>query len=376
MSVSIDCHNARRGIFLQNTTDSRLESCRISDVRIDGGDGIRLHFGCKRITVAHCQISCSADVPYGTYRKGLHGIRVVGETTSPTASLVETGQLSRPVVSTLNNRILNNLVVGGTHGIEVFGASGVHIEENQCRGQSHRNIICSPTASHVHIEKNELHECGSSGIHCALGTTDVVIRRNKVLSSSVLSHNDGAAIQMYIGCARILVEENDIQGNFTYGMHGSFSTEDCRWVRNKVKLAGGLGLAALSVESDWTTSVSTTRRFTRLRYYKGLPQAVLPTRSFQLIENDVAGGRCGVSLTQINKSALREVHIHRNVLRINPSITSPIVLACIEDTPFSLSDISFGQNQASVSDGIGAYLFTRGQDHFAHFSAASRVAGN
>jgi hypothetical protein len=372
IEVSIDCGPTRRGMFFQHVIDSRIERSRITNLSVDGGDGVRIHFGCKRIEVIGCHIACAKDVPYGTYRQGLHGIRVVGETASPTAGFLEHGEFSSPNVTTRTHHIANNVVLDGTHGIEIFGASDVRVTGNKCIGQSHRNVICSPSAKGVQIEENDLQECGSSGIHCAFGSTDILILRNKIRSSSVLEGNDASAIQMYMGCKRVVAQENDVEGNFTYGIHGSFATTDCRWIGNKVRFHGGLALAGLSIESDWTVLPTAQRRFTRPRRSPALRRAAQPTRAFELADNNVSGPVCGISLAQIYDALLDSIAIHRNTIRLARE-KSERILACVEDKSGTLENISFSDNYSDTLEQDDAYLLTRGRSHFATYRPTKAI---
>lgn len=332
LSVNIDAASiARRGVFCTGLVESQIVDCQIVNLTHNDGDGIRISFPASRNNVIARNNVTLADVVNGTHPDGLRGIHIVGETASPAGGIDQTGSPVRVTNSVTGHQVLDNKVTGGTHGIAFFGSQDIEVRNNECRGQSARNIIASPSVERGEIVANRCLEAGSSGIHLADGTRMIKVHDNLVSSlRSGLTDDDDAAIQAYVGCRDIQIIGNEVRGDWRYGVAVTL-VENVTVEQNR--LIGPFRQASVAIESDYVgLQPPRDAPFARAREMPW--RNALATRNISLVDNDYGTAPIAIGLGQYRGRSLVGVTIHGG--KFDDAVRP---LAIYQDQPGAITDL-------------------------------------
>ncbi len=356
ISVNVDCAGtARGGIFCVGLRNSEIRGCRVIGLDADGGNGIRLNFpNSSGNLIQDNEVILAPAFPYFAYGNGLFGIHIVGETSSPRGGIERSGHPEYVPVTTRDNRVLNNRIRGGTHGIAFFGASGFACAGNQCADQAARNIIAGPTCENGTITGNNCLEAGSSAIHLAIGCRNIAIERNTIRTSRASRRDDDdGAIQAYVYCTDIRIAGNNISGDWKNGIYLVYVAR-VQVVDNVID-GRDLSAAGISIESGWSPVVLPGARYSKPRPLDY--DIAIDTSDILLRNNVVTGARVALALAQVGSRRLRAVTIEGG--RIGGA--GDAVLYAYEQQQGALSELSI----SNVSTGGDRrFLLPRGRSHF------------
>jgi len=360
ISVRIDCNYiARRGIFGVALQDSEISDCEIVNLSHNGGDAIRLNFPGSSGNVVTRNRVVLATSGAARFPEGLFGIHVVGESVTSKGGLERLGRPSFVTMTTRNNRIIANHVTGGTHGIGFFSAPDFICSDNLLERQILRNIIAGPTCIRGVIERNRCMEAGSSGVHIALGSSMVRIANNLIRSSRVSENeDDDAAIQAYAYCTDIEITNNDIAGDWRYGVYVGYA-RNVMIFGNSID-ATNFRSASIAIESGWQSTLPPQARFSRARAVGY--QIDIDTTDIFVKRNIINGGPAAFSLAQIGPRSLTRVRLVSN--RVRSAATDVVA---VELKPGALADLEL---IGLDTDAAAPHLeLPRGRAHF------SRIEG-
>ncbi len=357
ISVNVDCAGiARGGIFCVGLRNSEIRGCRVTGLTADGGNGIRLNFPNSSGNLIHRnEVILAPAIPYALFHDGLFGIHIVGETTSPRGGVERQGRPIYVPVTTRDNRVLDNHVTGGTHGIAFFGASGFTCTGNRCENQEARNIIAGPTCENGTIADNLCLDAGSSAVHLAIGCRNIAIERNTIRSSHASAReDDDGAIQAYVYCTDIRIQGNRISGDWKNGIYLVYVARV--QVIDNIIDGRGFSAAGISIESGWSPTVLPGARWSRPRPLDY--DIAIDTSDILLRGNVVSGAPVSLALAQVGPRRLRGVAIEGG--RIGEA--SGQYLFAYEQRPGALGDLSMA-NVATPGD-ARRFVLPRGRSHF------------
>ena len=356
ISVNVDCAGvARGGIFCVALRNSEIRGCRVIGLGADGGNGIRLNFpDSSGNLIQDNEVILAPAFPYSAYGNGLFGIHVVGETASPRGGIERSGRPDYVPVTTRDNRVLNNRVRGGTHGIAFFGASGFTCAGNHCADQAARNIIAGPTCENGTITGNSCLEAGSSAIHLAIGCRNIAIERNTIRTSQASQRDDDdGAIQAYVYCTDIRIAGNNISGDWKNGIYLVYVAR-VQVVDNVID-GRGFSAAGISIESGWSPAALPGARYTRPRPVDY--DIAIDTSDILLRNNVVTGAPVALALAQVGPRRLRAVTIEGG--RIGGGADAE--LFAYEQQRGALGELSIAN---VATGGSRRFQLPRGRSHF------------
>lgn len=242
---------SRRGLF------ARSSRTRITNNTIKGMDNpsvsdqaMRFFYDSSDNIIQGNTIDLGEDAPFATY-SALGGIMFSGNTNGNYAGLDTNDEVIPATNKCLRNVITRNTINNGTHGIFLQGAEYNEVYDNDCIGQSHRNIILSPLASYNEITNNRCTDCGESGIHLAYGSSNNLIDNNNIYSDK---HYGGTirgegGLQVYVHCDDNTFTNNEVYVKYCrYAFYSAIGTNGLI-VQNNT-LEGG-DEAVVGIESDW-----------------------------------------------------------------------------------------------------------------------------
>ena len=197
-----------RGIFFNKVNNVVIHDVNIYDTE---GEGIRINNSfypkiMQDIVISSCEI----------IRRGatIQNILV--------SSFIEDGRNAKNISSAITTvKIIDNLSIGGHHGILIMNVQNVIIERNKCIGNTQRGIIISPTNNNISIKDNRVDSAGSTGIHVAFRSTNVSIINNHV-SNTVKDMSgkgfEGQGIKAYTGFTNLVIKANLVEQCATDGI--------------------------------------------------------------------------------------------------------------------------------------------------------------
>lgn len=109
---------------------------------------------------------------------------------------------------TQKNIVINNIIIGGSHGISIPNSCNNSILNNSIEGCSNRGIIIISCSDNNLIENNTILNSGSTAIHLAFNCNYNKIKKNKI--DGVLGV-EGDGIKSYINCNNNIITENTIK---------------------------------------------------------------------------------------------------------------------------------------------------------------------
>lgn len=359
IAVNIDCNNtAKRGIFASSLTNSNIERCVITNLNTSGGAGIRLHYGCINNNIAHNKVVMAVDSPFGTI-SSLIGIQVVAETNGvdSTGGISTTGAPVYESITTYRTIVHGNYVSGGTHGIAMYSTAYFTINGNICEGQSHRNVICSPTAYVGSISGNTLLGTGSAGVHIALGCYNIAVTGNTINSANATyASGDSHGVGVYLYCYNINVSGNTVKGNFKYGVYFAYSFSCV--ISGNVLNDTSISNAGICIDSAWASPLPSGTLYTHAR---SLAYSV-NTSTYDI---NISGNVCNVNastgaaiaLHQLSTKTLQRITMTGNTVSGGVKFVHVFEETsgnCVYNT---ISDMATPRTS-------GKYTFTRGRGHF------------
>ncbi|MFK9119154.1 NosD domain-containing protein [Peribacillus frigoritolerans] len=262
---SIDCNGlGRRGVFCYgnriSVTNNNIYGLNSS---VNSEQAIRFHFDSSDNMVDNNTITLSVDQPFGTF-VSLIGIHFAGKANSIYAGLDTTNDIIQGTNRCLRNKITNNTINGGTHGVSLMTADYNLVEGNIISKQSHRCIILSPNATHNTVKGNNLSEFGSAGIHMAYGSIHNLVTGNNLYSTGEINIGSGggeSAIQSYVHCKNNVITGNKIYTRSTkYGIYSAIHGNGTVISNNVVD---GGSRACICCESDWSGSLTVDEKYGR-----------------------------------------------------------------------------------------------------------------
>ncbi|TMV45040.1 right-handed parallel beta-helix repeat-containing protein [Paenibacillus mesophilus] len=306
----VNCNGkARQGILLNGVSDSTVSGCTVTGLSVSGGNGIRVATNCSNIDLSGNTIRMSKDNPVGTYVT-LNGILITAEIASDYGGVDTAGAPVYPAVTTTDIRCSGNRIYDGTHGIHVRGLVRGEMSGNTINGSSHRNINLSPACRRIAVYGNQLHNARSSGVNVAWGCERVIVEGN-VISSYVSSaeNTDDAAIQVYKDGTGITIANNNISGDWKYGV---FLSQVKHFTVTGNNFIDGGSLANIGIETDFAPTVPAAAIYSKAR---SAVAAATDTYNGTISGNVHGGTSAAISLAAFGGKSLREIGIGTETVR-------------------------------------------------------------
>jgi len=249
--ITVEANAAMVAILLSDAVDCRIEHCRVAGLR-DGHEGIHIHYGCVNTLVRNNRIEADAT----------QGSLVCIAIASPMAEgiagffLGNGGQVTYLPETTYGNVMEGNYITGGTHGIAICGSSRNRIVNNTIADNSHRNINICPASRQNIITHNTLLNAGSSAVAMAYGSSLNLVAHNVIQSCVTGVGYDRDAIHAYVGSCGNTIADNQITGDFRYGVYLAASARHNMVQNNAITLTAKRDLdddftVGVALENDW-----------------------------------------------------------------------------------------------------------------------------
>ncbi|MDF2658299.1 MAG: hypothetical protein K0Q94_1090 [Paenibacillus sp.] len=346
--LNINCAGkARQGLLLNGVSDSSISACTIYGLAVSGGNGIRVATDCSRIDIQDNTIRMSRDIPVGTYVT-LNGILITAEIASDYGGIDAGGLPVYATVTTTDIRCCGNRIYDGTHGIHVRGLLRGEISGNTVIGSSHRNINLSPACRQINIYGNQLHDARSSGVNIAWGCERIVVEGN-VISSYVSSaeNTDDAAIQAYKDGTGITIANNNISGDWKYGV---FLSQVKHFTITGNTFIDGGSLANIGIETDFAAAPPPLAIYSKSR---SAVAAASGTYAGSITGNVHGGTAAAISIAAFGDKTLKEVTISGETVR--GTARSHVLYVYADSAALIPRSIDISGIGGSVPSGSGYY---------------------
>lgn len=256
---TIDCGGgAKRGFFGSSVTNCIFRNLIIKNLDlVSSNSALRLTYDCTDNLIEGC--TCLLPQVTDVNTQSCYGIHIVSNDAS--YSGWGTGDIVTATNLCLRNRVLDNVVFNGTHGISLTGADENIIRGNFLNNNAHRNIHLIHSSRNL-VAVNQCREAGSSAIIMGYGAND-----NHVVGNYCYSNQTGgeSAIEAYVASRGNSITGNRIRTGANYGIYfaidatGNSATDnriDCQVTKK----------AAVAIESDWVSGASAPFLFSRPNY--------------------------------------------------------------------------------------------------------------
>jgi hypothetical protein len=310
--------NHRRFVFAAGGNSyCRIHSNTIYSFKTDSGsgmEGIRFYHNTSYNEIYSNVVILPIDEPFGTYPTAF-GIYLTGSANSVYGGL-DTGVFINPSLVPNRNKIHDNSVVNGTHGIGLFACSYNLIKDNHMEGQSHRSIILGPQASYNSISGNHCLGFGSAGVHLNLQSNENLIEGNYFRSTSTYTGLGGEnCIGIHVSCNNNVVKGNYTRGNgvLNYGIFVGAGASNNIITENHIDGAN-IALAAIALENEYVDSLPSGADYSRTNWElppdDGVEWAISDTLYNSITNNVIvnpASDVAAISLAQLRPIVIANV---------------------------------------------------------------------
>lgn len=207
---TIDINNLTNcGVIAKDAARVTVDRVNFINIKDTSSGAVNLNTDTTDCRVTGCSITMTIDPTVSlTQCPGI-------QCTSTTADVQGGGQnanltFTAPTNLSQGHQITGNRIIGGTHGVALFGAAFCRVSDNHIESPSHRGVIMSPVACDNTITGNTIVDFISSGIHMAWGSCRNTITGNTLRTS--VSSIEGNGIKGYYGCSENSVVGNSIKG--------------------------------------------------------------------------------------------------------------------------------------------------------------------
>lgn len=375
-------NGCRAGIIMDGGFNNVIQKCRIvgpNDTTV-GQIAIIINAGCGNTIVKDNTIFFPTNNPT-EYQQGIVGWGAI-PTTEEYYTLGGYDNLTAVASPISNTRIYGNDIIGGSHGINMFGCQHVQVFGNRVHNQRDRGMEFFVKDTDVQVTNNVITQFKSSAVTSGCGMTRFLVANN-ICTTSIGTGE--SALQCYLGGREINFLNNYVDVKMpgannavNYGAYVGCDVSDVKISGNVFK---GHRLAAVGVDSDWDLSLSGGPLITPGFYgrsntgaipYGATDDSFANMSNIVISNNDVHDGLNAISfgslvaftLNQVKTRTLHEVYIHNNVIHGNNMLYT---LAMYEANSGSLSRLRY-TNNIRINVDPASLLFPRGMAHFYLFT--------
>lgn len=177
-------------------------------------------------------------------------VTVVGESASFGNYFADEGAPADTENECFGIRVVDSHFEGGSHGVNLNGASGCVVASSVFKGQRHRGVEFSPSAHHNSVTGNTIKDYGSSAVIMAYNCHHNTVEANTCVSSNEIARQ--GSLVAYVGCHNNIFKGNSIDAPADYGVYVAVGSS-----RNTVRGndIAGYRRAGVAIESDWRANL-------------------------------------------------------------------------------------------------------------------------
>lgn len=261
---TIDCNGgAKRGFFGSSVTNCIFRNLKIKNLDlVSSSSALRLTYDCSDNLIEGNV--CYLPQVTNPNTQSCYGIHVVSNDAS--FSGWGSGDIVAATNACARNRIVNNVVLNGTHGISLTGSDEHVIQGNFLSNNAHRNIHLINSSRNL-VATNQCREAGSSSIIMGYGAND-----NHVVGNYCYSNQPGgeSGIEAYVAARGNSIVGNRIRTGANYGIYLAIDATTNTVMDNRIDCQV-TKKAGVAIESDWVAGASAPFLFSRPNY--GAPPA-------------------------------------------------------------------------------------------------------
>jgi len=256
---TIDCNGgAKRGFFGSSVTNCIFRNLKIKNLDlVSSNSALRLTYDCSDNLIEGN--TCYLPQVTDANTQSCYGIHIVANDAS--FSGWGTGNLVPATNVCARNRIVNNVVFNGTHGISLTGSDEHIIRGNFLSNNAHRNIHLIHSSRNL-VTANQCREAGSSAIIMGYGASD-----NHIVGNYCYSNQPGgeSAIEAYVASRGNSIIGNRIRTGANYGIYLAIDATTNTVMDNRIDCQV-TKKAGIAIESDWVAGASAPFLFSRPNY--------------------------------------------------------------------------------------------------------------
>lgn len=358
--ITIDAGGgSKRGFFGSSVTNSVFHDIKVKGLNLTStNSALRFTYDCSDNIIAENR--CTLPVVTDGNTQACYGIHIVSNDQS--FSGWGTGNLIPATNKCMRNKIVNNTVLNGTHGISITGSDENIISHNYLYNNAHRNIHITHSSENQ-VAINQCREAGSSAIIMGYGSNN-----NNIVGNFCYSNQPGgeSAIEAYVASTGNNIECNRIRTGANFGIYLAIDSSTNSIIGNRIDCAV-IKRAGIAIESDWMASPPSPFLYSRPNY--GAPPGTRTAwpngaTSANIVKgNWLYNGNSSIAAIYISQIGAVAANILQSV--INNTIWSGFAYSYyyVEATSGQLAQQVLNGNDSDYQDVTKSFA-TRGRAHF------------